>query len=64
MSKLKLEMDALQVESFEALRGEAGRGTIHGAAFSYPQITCVEPSCRYDCSFRTCDMNPTGRCIC
>jgi len=34
MKKLKLEIDSLDVESFESTRVEAGAGTVQGAAYT------------------------------
>ena len=41
MKKLRLELDALQVESFEADAGEReGQGTVHAREASQPVNTC------------------------
>lgn len=48
MRKLKLRLEALQVESFEAAAGAAPRGTVHAHGYPYsdPEIGscgCVTP---------------------
>lgn len=64
--KLKLEIENVQVESFDTVPAEAGRGTVRG------QITAAE-SCEVvtDCTCRTycqctgqwtCPDNPLGTC--
>lgn len=45
--KLRLDVDALAVESIEADRDAAGRGTAHGHALS--DTTCNQRLC--DCSY-------------
>jgi hypothetical protein len=65
MRKLKLDVDALQVESFEAHPPAARGGTVHG------QVQDVDPEDSTDCDgagwgslFGTCNNCPTvGTCI-
>lgn len=41
MKKLRLEIDGLKVESFQALPARGGRGTVRGAE-SYYTLGCTE----------------------
>ena len=69
--KLSLDVDALQVESFEAQPAAAGKGTVHG--HSYPN-QCDPPSdsldpwldtCQYaTCAGDTCWQSCGGTCNC
>lgn len=60
MSKLKLEIDALRVESFEIAAGADGpRGTVRGAqdrqfAHEAGRVTPDDPSWVQTCLFYTC----------
>jgi hypothetical protein len=51
MKKIKLQLDALRVESYETLRGsEAAGGTVHAHDFTrLGDRTCGGISCDYDC---------------
>lgn len=55
MAKLKLNLDALQVESFgPGSSATAERGTVHGAAL----FAASKPSCAISCGYAT------DPCIC
>ncbi|HEU0052713.1 MAG TPA: hypothetical protein VFQ39_06035 [Longimicrobium sp.] len=55
MKKLKLEMDALRVESFDTRAEDGGGGTVRGLA-SYPEA-CDPPSDSQDPAIGTCGWN-------
>jgi hypothetical protein len=60
MRKLKLEIDALRVETFEPFAGRDGRGTVHGHLSAYYEI--CQPgdtwqqscTCEATCNAATC----------
>lgn len=70
MSKLTLQLDDLQVDSFDTTRPEKDRGTVVGAQETWPSqytgyaclsvcyqtcaVTCYEPSCEETCGGGTC----------
>jgi hypothetical protein len=69
MRKLKLEIDALQVETFAPTAGRAGTGTVRGHLTAYYEIcspdqtgeqTCTcEPTCNADTCY---NCGGTGGC--
>lgn len=65
MPKFKLDVDALQVESFETWSAPAGsRGTVRGAMIPQPRPVTDAPSCNPGCFYSlggTCD---TCSCYC
>jgi hypothetical protein len=65
MKKLRLRLDALEVDSFEVPgRTEAARGTIHGRTGDLrcttdcptAQITCTEDTYDVTCAGASCDI--------
>ena len=66
MGKLRLEMEHLQVESFEVQEAEAqGRGTVHGQLQETDPRVCESNGCRTlnysNCA--SCDQTCVGTCI-
>jgi len=67
MKKLKLEVDELKVESFQAERGDAARGTIRGQGEGSYEIGCEtvyasrDGSCEGTC-FASCNATCGGSC--
>ncbi len=53
MKKLKLEIDALKVESFEASGDQAGQGTVQGFACT-PRCNSVRFCVPFDPSYDPC----------
>lgn len=43
--KMKLDLDELQVESFETVAGEAERGTVHGYITGTLGCNCTDDTC-------------------
>jgi hypothetical protein len=65
MKKLKLDAEALQIQSFETAGAESLRGTVQGAEITgaaCPPET-EAPSCGIWCP-PTRDPNPTEPCLC
>jgi hypothetical protein len=63
MRKLKLDLDAIQVESFTTHAGQAARGTVDGQqrqTFGCPTWTCPPPT--QDTCADTCDYSCNGGC--
>lgn len=58
MKKLTLNVDDLQVHSFDTAKTSEERGTVHGARATYGQWTCG-----IYCP-RTTDPKVTGPCAC
>jgi hypothetical protein len=58
MSKLKLQLDTLQVETFEVAMGGDDRGTVHAQAT--PVTACPVSHC-YSCD-PLCEMTSFGSC--
>lgn len=52
MRKIRLDIDALQVDSFETRAPEAERGTVRGHATQYGSC---QGSCVQTCGGRTCE---------
>jgi hypothetical protein len=51
MKKLSLQLDALEVETFEPVADDAGKaGTVKAFDSTYDEDTCVGPSCRRACT--------------
>ena len=69
MKKLKLDVDALAVESFDTRAAESGAGTVHGH-ISYPNGCHTPPdsypeTCDYaTCAGNTCWQSCNGTCNC
>lgn len=65
MSKLRLRLDTLMVESFDTTAMEAPRGTVFGEQCSCPTNcpTC-EHTCAYTCDDATCPACPTCAASC
>ena len=64
MRKLKLDVETLQVESFEALPPAAEGGTVHGALNRDQDSSGCDGSGGWGSLFGTCDGCPTvGTCI-
>ena len=64
MRKLKLALDAIQVESFTTHSGAAARGTVDGQqrqTFGCPTWTCPAPTLD-TCDQATCDYSCNGGC--
>ncbi|HEX2202538.1 MAG TPA: pinensin family lanthipeptide [Longimicrobium sp.] len=61
MRKIKLDLDALQVDSFETSPPDEGEGTVHGNQFQITP-TRVAISCLVACTQLTC--GPTCRATC
>jgi hypothetical protein len=68
MKKLRLDLDALDVQSFATLRVDDGRGTVRGAdsgdlAESDSQVQSCNPSC-HPCESGDCAFSqPNGGCL-
>jgi hypothetical protein len=61
MRKLKLSIEALQVESFHAVESGSGRGTVPGHNWTeYADESCFE-SCNGSCN-QTCPLSCYGGC--
>lgn len=52
MRKIRLDIDELEVESFEPGSGDAARGTVRGHGTQYGSC---QGSCVYTCGGRTCE---------
>ncbi|WP_420128293.1 hypothetical protein [Longimicrobium sp.] len=61
MKKLKLQIDALKVESFEAADVKIARGTVHGRGPVTPLCDSVRMCLPYDPSYEPCPVY-TDRC--
>ena len=64
MRKLKLDLDAIQVESFTTHAGQAPRGTVDGQqrqTYGCPTWTCPPPT-QDTCDQATCDYSCNGGC--
>lgn len=60
MSKLKLQLDELVVESFATADGKDGRGTVQGYISCN---TCEDLNCSVNCTGGTCGTDPaTSTC--
>ncbi|HEX8696686.1 MAG TPA: hypothetical protein VF746_29985 [Longimicrobium sp.] len=64
MRKLSLDLDALQVASFETTGGHGGRGTVRGredesGAGDYFDCTCAA-SCDCPSAYYRCNTNPVN----
>jgi hypothetical protein len=61
--KLKLNVDALQVDSFQASDAPEGRGTVrgHGPSAQCPTYHCTELYAGYTCPY-TCAYSCDGTC--
>lgn len=75
MKKLRLDLDELEVESFDTRGGAREKGTVVGEQCScggtcYPQATCPQtcaytcddPTCAYTCDDATCPASCNGTC--
>lgn len=54
MKKLKLSLDELMVDSFQAAPSDGERGTVRGAEFATLEETCWN-SCNGTCKYNTCN---------
>jgi len=59
MRKLKLNLEALHVDSFEITDEDARRGTVHGHVDYTHPIVC---DTAVDCSYNTCQSNCFTEC--
>jgi len=58
MAKLRLDIEAIAVESFAVVAEEADAGTVNGYAKSYPFNTCAGATCAGEtCQLTQCDMS-------
>lgn len=58
MKKLRLDVEALAVESFPTTPADgSGRGTVHGREETAPSF-CGVQTCLYECDTWGCDPNP------
>lgn len=74
MKKLRLELDALVVESFDTADAEGGAGTVHGNALvELGQAQAAKTDVRVDCGswidacpsrLGTCDFTCSGQRTC
>src|SRR5688572_26990042 len=57
MKKLRLELDALEVESFDVARTEPSTGTVHGHATATQCNTSPDRTCAgyQTCDYKSCD---------
>ena len=62
MQKRKLDIDHLEVESFETGDADASRGTVHANATG--PTACNPQTCGATCGFRTCwdSCDPNATC--
>ena len=58
MARLKLDIEAIAVESFAVAAEEGKAGTVNGHAASYPFVTCAGASCDAPtCRITECDVS-------
>ena len=58
MAKLKLDIEAIRVDSFAVVEEEAETGTVNGYARSAPFVTCAGASCDAPtCRITECDVS-------
>lgn len=63
MRKLKLEIDSLQVESFEAHAAKGQRGTVRGLLTAYYELCNVDDTWQVSCTCEpTCNAQTCYNC--